>query len=110
MSDAPPTIISNVDLEQAMFELPDKVAEALRSWRAAELERKRIAGRLFLTFKAESADRGRPPSRETLEAMVESDQSHYEARLAEILAEAEHNKLYERLMTMKRIAGLREAF
>ena len=96
----------NAGIEQNLDELPDAVANALERWRMASLQREKLEALLYLRFKADAGKR----TSDELKAMVKADGGHYSASLAEIKAEIEYNRLYERLLSTKKLASLRTAF
>lgn len=99
-------INNNDDIEKDLEELPVKVSEALLSWRKASLEREKVQALLYLQFKMS-------PNKQTeneIKARVESSDERYGIALKEAEAEANYNYLYERLLSVKKISGLRTAF
>lgn len=98
--------MNNVELEQALFNLPDQVADALVKWRTASLERERAEAKLYLHFKSEGDKR----TSDEIKAMVRSDSGRYEVVLKEIEAEVEYNRLNDRLLSFKKMASLRVAY
>lgn len=93
------------DLEQALEDLPDQVAAALRKWREMTLEREKVEAILYIKFRGE--DRR---TSDEVKALVKSDSERYKAVVAEFTAESEYTQLYERLLSFKRLASHREAF
>lgn len=98
--------MSNIDIEQNLYTLPDTVAQALENWRLAELDREKVEALLYARFKAE--DNGRTAS--DVKALLNANLERYEAVLKEIKAESNYHRLSERLMSFKKIASLRTAF
>lgn len=96
----------NAQIEKDLENLPDLVSESLLKWRKETLEREKVEALLYLSFKN---DGGSKTVRE-IEALVESDNRRYEARLKESVAESDYERLYERLMSSKKLADLRTAF
>lgn len=96
----------NADLETALGELPDKVADALKEWRVATLEVEKTEALLYLKHRGGNFKR----TADEIKAMVKSDQGRYEVCLKEALAESEYNRLNERLMSWKKLASLRTAY
>lgn len=96
----------NHGIEENLGELPDQVADALERWRLSSLEREKLEALLYLRFKG---GEGKKTSDE-IKAMVRSDGERYTACLTELKAEANHQRLYERLLSFKRLASLRTAF
>ncbi len=99
-------ISGNSDIESSLSDLPDKVADSLATWRIKSLEREKIEAMLYLRFKAAE---GKKTSDE-IKSAVRVNGERYQAVLDEIQAESEYNRLYEKLMSFKRLAGLRTAF
>lgn len=95
-------------VEQELSELPDRVADALGKWRFKTAEKKREYARLFLTFKANNAER--EITNAELKCMVTNDKGYYQICLDEIMEESRYVRLYERLMCAKRSAAIRTAF
>lgn len=95
-------------IERDLIELPDRVADALGKWRFKTAEKKREYARLFLTFKANNAER--EITNTELKAMVANDPGYYQICLDEIMEESRYVRLYERLMCAKRSAQMRTAF
>ena len=98
--------ILNTDTEEALESLPDLVADALEDWRRATLMREKEEALLYLRFKGEDNER----SATEIKALVHSSDSRYLACLDELKAESKYERLYERLMSKKKIADLRTAF
>ena len=96
----------NMEIEDALEKLPDKVADQLLLWRTATLNREKTEALLFLKFKASGNDR----TATEIKAMVHSDESRYAAVLEELKAESNYERLYERLMSFKKRADLRTAY
>jgi hypothetical protein len=101
--------LTDADIIEILGTYPDKVADALEKWKRATLERKRVGSKLYLELKAKSAG-GEKITVKELEMMVESNQTHYELCLEEIMAESDHMKLYEKLMAAKKMASIRAGF
>lgn len=101
--------LSDAEIVEILGTYPDKTAEALKRWKEATLERKRIAAKVYLEIKAKSAG-GEKLTVKEIEMMVEQNTDHYKACLEEILAESEHMKLYEKLMSAKKMANIRAGF
>lgn len=97
------------EIVEVLGTFPDKTATALQRWKTATLERKRVASKFYLETKARAAG-GEKLTVKELEMMVEGNDDHYKACLEEIMAEAEHLKLYEKLMSAKKMASLRAGF
>ncbi len=95
-------------ITEDMSTLPDKVADALAKWKNAEVEQKREAARLYLTFKAKMA--GDETTQAELKAMVQVDPTHYQLCLNSVIAESDYVRLSEKLMAAKRMASMRSAF
>jgi hypothetical protein len=96
----------NSDLENELQALPDKVADALLNWRLATLDREKTDALLYASIKG--ADKGLTATE--IKAMIQGDQGHYNAVLAEIKAESEYKRTDEILMAKKKLASLRTAF
>ena len=96
----------NAGIEQSLDELPEQVADALQAWRLASLEREKLEALLYLKFKAGEGKR----TSDEIKAMVRSDGERYAASLTELKAEVQYQRLYERLLSVKRLASLRTAF
>ena len=94
------------DLEVELSSLPDLTSNALLEWRKATLNREKREALLYLEFRNTATGR----TVKEIEAMVDSDGGRYDAKLAEAVAEAHYHKLYEKLMSSKKLADLRTAF
>lgn len=98
--------MSNLDIEKALEELPEKVSQALENWRIATLEREKTEALLYISIKGKNPDKTIGEIKSALNASV----SRYDAVLAEIKAESEYTFLYEKLLSAKKRASLRIAF
>lgn len=96
----------NAQLETELESLPEEVATALVNWRTATLNREKIEALAYLRFKGEDKER----SATEIRALVHADSDRYQAVLDELIAEGKYTKLYENLMSAKRLANLRTAF
>ena len=96
----------NAEIEDALTRGPDELHDALFAWRKATLERERTESGLYTKFKGQ--DKGR--TADEIKALVRADGERYAAVLVELTAEAEHTRVYERLLAAKKLAGLRTAF
>lgn len=97
-----------LEIDQALDTYPDKVADALEVWRTAALERERLEAKTYLSLKAKNA--GIKVTEAWLENMVIDDTDVYVARLAEIKAEASYQRVFEKLMSAKKRAAIRDAY
>lgn len=97
---------TNYDIEQALNELPDQVADALEKWRIATLDREKCEALLYAGIKGE--DKGKTATE--IRADINASQARYESVLEEIKAESNYQRLYEKLLAAKRKASLRTAF
>ena len=93
------------DLESALENLPDQIADALTKWRKATLEREKIEGLLYARLKGEDKRTG-----DEIKALIKSDPDRYAAVLVELTAESNYTRLYERLLSFKKLADHRTAF
>ena len=98
--------MSNIDLEKTMAELPDLVADALLVWRTATLDKDRLHAQLYITYRSTNPEM----TSVEIKARIGDDDRYYQASLSELKAEAEYNRLNERLMAAKKLASLRTAF
>jgi len=96
----------NDDLEKSLSELPDKVADNLLKWRKATLEREKEEALLYIGFKGIDTKR----TATEIKALINSSDSRYQSVMKEIMAEAEYNRLNEKLLAAKKSATLRTAF
>jgi hypothetical protein len=101
-----PEFFGNADIEKDLQELPDQVASALEDWNIKKLEREKVEALLHMAFKASDlrmtvAD---------VKAATHADGKRYQATLEEIKAETQYNRLYEKLMSAKKLASLRTAY
>ena len=104
----PEGVLSNQDIDLILSTYPDEVADAQEAYRRAEAETKRMAGKLYLQFKA--VNTGKDLKETHIKSLVANDPAYYTAQMAEIVAEAKYTRLYETLMSAKKLAGLRTAF
>lgn len=93
-------------LEKDLETLPDEVSIALVNWRTATIDREMKEALLYLKYKNSEDKR----TEGEVKALINSNNERYDIKLKEALAEAEYNKLYERLMSSKRLAALRTAY
>lgn len=93
------------ELEKALIDLPDEVADALLVWRTATLNREREEALLHAKLRARDIEM---PAAQ-LKALINANDTRYEFVLIEIKAESEYNRKYEKLMGAKKIAALRVA-
>jgi len=96
----------NAGLEHDLEELPEVVAKALLEWRKASLERDRKEAILYLSYKGSEEKR----TVTEIEALVDANDDRYALKLAEAVAESEYTRVYEKLLSQKRLANLRTAF
>lgn len=112
MTEAPeveaPNSLTNKEIDLILSVYPDLVADAFLNYRMAEAETKRVGAKLYLEFKA--INTGKDLKETHIKSLVANDQRFYEAQMAEIAAEAKYTRLYETLMSAKKLAGLRTAF
>jgi hypothetical protein len=101
--------MTDAEIVEVLGTYPDKTADALARWKRATLERERCAAKFYLDAKAKAAG-GEKVTVKELEMMVEADDGHYKACLDEIMAEADHLRFYERLMSAKKMASVRAGF
>lgn len=100
--------LTNAQINDILVEYPDKVADAEREFKTARLERERVEGITYFRLKAETA--GQKVTEKWLENKVRVDDEVHQAKLDEIVKESEYNRLYERLLSAKKLAALRTAF
>ena len=93
----------NLDVEKALDELPDQVAEALTNWRIATLNREKFEALLYSRFKGTHFG----ITSIEIKALINQDNERYDYVLNEIKAEADYKRLEERLMAIKKRAALR---
>lgn len=98
-------IPQNDQVEEDLQTLPNQVADALYSWRLATAEKEKLDALLYLQFKGEG-----DKTVDEIKSLVKSNPTRFEAILNEIKAESDYVRLYERLLSLKRVAGLRTAF
>jgi len=101
-----PEFNNNAEIEEILESYPDLCADAMERWKVAELECQKIEALRYLEYKAS----GNKKTSDELKAMVRVDPGVYQASLAEIQAEVEYNRLYEKLMSAKKISSLRTAY
>jgi len=96
----------NSGIEESLTNLPDQVGDALEKWRRATLEREKKEALLYLEFKGSAEKR----TADEVKAMVRSNEDRYKFCLYELKKEADYTRLYERLLSLKRLANMREAY
>lgn len=94
------------DLERQLEELPDLVSDAQVNWGIKKLEREKIEALLHMKCRADSFKY----TVGDIKAIINSDDKRYMAMFEEIKAEAQYNRLYEKLMSAKKLAQLRTAY
>lgn len=100
--------LTNKDINDILTDFPDLIAKAESDWKTAKVERERIEALAYFRLKAECA--GAKVTEAWLTNKVRVDDEVHKAKLDEIVRESEYNRLYERLMSCKRLAQLRSAF
>jgi secreted Zn-dependent insulinase-like peptidase len=98
--------LGNQDIDNALETLPDLVAEELMKWRIATLEREKVEALLYARFKGEDKER----TATEIKALIHANGMRYAAVLEEIKSEAGYERIYEKLMSSKKRADLRNAF
>lgn len=98
--------MSNQDVEQGLNELPDQVAAALEAWKTKTLECEKCEALLYLEFRA--INDGKTAT--DIKAMVNASEIRFQAVLSELQSEAAYTRLYEKLMSVKKLASLRTAY
>lgn len=102
--------MSNEDLERDLERGPDAVAKALIVWRKATHEKKKQEALLYARLKGEAALEGKELSTTDLKHLINSNGDLYQFILAEIEAEAEYERVYEKHLSNKKRADIRKAF
>jgi hypothetical protein len=95
---------SEIDLILSTY--PDKVADAFQAFKEAEADVRRERGRSYLRIKAKNPNF----KQDHLRALVEDDDAVYKAQMAAIAKEAEYSRLYEKLLSAKKLSALRSAY
>lgn len=93
------------NLDEILDKAPDQVADALEDWRMKTLQREKAEALLYLEFKAKETKL----TADEVKSHVRSSQGYFDAKLAELKAEAKHQRLYERLLSAKHRARMRVA-
>lgn len=93
-------------LISSLEDLPDQIHDALYAWRRATLDFKRVRGLCYLRHKFDAPK----PTVSEIEALTDTDEDVYNAKLNEAVKEALYVKLYESLMSAKHLSNLRKAF
>lgn len=96
----------NLDLEEKLIELPDKIADAYIKWQSFKEERERQEAVFCLKMKANN--QGLTATELKWEAR--QDTTLYKLKLEEILLEGEHMRLLETHLSNKKRADMRSAF
>lgn len=96
----------NADIEKVLLTYPELVGKALLDWRKAELDRQKAEAEICAEIRVKNPDMNSTQVKELLHA----SQRRYEICLVEIASESHYTTLNETLLSMKRLAGLRESF
>lgn len=102
--------MSPQEVEEIMNTYPDRVADALHQWKLAIIERDRVEALAYFRLKANASSGGEKVTETWLNNKITLDDEVHKARLDEILAESTHTRLYEKLLSAKRISHARAAF
>jgi len=97
----------NEGLEEKLQSLPDSISIALKTWRKATLDKKKLHAEKYMEFRVGSMGKRMVGE---IEAMIDRDGDYYAACLNEASAESEYKRLNESLMAEKALARLRTAF
>ena len=100
--------MTDSEIIEVIGKYPDLVADAEKAWKIAKLERERSEALSYFRLKAQTADE--KVTEKWLENKVRTDEEVHKAKLDEIVKESEYNRLYEKLMSAKKMASLRAAF
>lgn len=101
--------MDNAEMMEVLDNYPDMVADALAAWKRAGIEKDRIFARQYLELKARSVGLGKVTVSE-LESNVRATEEHYQAALAEVVAESEYVRVSEKLMAVKKMVGFKGGF
>lgn len=82
------------------------MADALEKWRTGTLDREKTEALLYIQYKGEDKDR----TATEIKALINSNMDRYQAVLSELKCEAMYERLYERLLSQKKLCDLRTAF
>jgi hypothetical protein len=102
--------MEKIEIEEAILTLPDLCAKALFQWRRATAIAKKMEGVCHIETKKSLLAKGARFTTDDLRAMVKADEGCYKSALEEAGAEAVHARLYERLMSIKKLADVRTAY
>lgn len=98
--------LTNQEIDLILSTFPDKIADAYQKYQEAEANMRRVKGKVYLELKALH-----PNHKEThLKSMVENHPEFFSAQMDSIATESMHNRLYEKLMSAKKLAQLRAAY
>jgi uncharacterized protein (DUF849 family) len=100
--------VNRADEERVLNDYPDKVADALKEWKTAILDREQKEALTYFRLKANAGIE--KVTERWLENKVREDKECYKARLDEIVKESEYTRLYEKLLSVKIVARVRTAF
>lgn len=109
LDNEPVTQLTHREISVILSEYPDLVADALEKYRKVQAEAKRVFSSKYLILKSQTASE-EGITETFLKHSIEADIEYYKAKLNEIIAEAEHQRLYETLMCAKKLASLRAAY
>lgn len=102
--------VSNENLEHDLDRGPEAIKKALIEWRTATHNRKKQEGLLFANFKGQALLEGKEISATEIKHLTICDPKMADLIIAEIEAEAEYQRVYEKHLGNKRKAGIRTAY
>ena len=100
--------MTDAEIVEALESLPDVVADALRLFKTAIIDKERLRAKTFLEIKARNA--GAKTTIAEIDAMVLADVDCYKAALKEVEMESAYIKFNERLMAAKKMSAMRASF
>lgn len=98
--------VTNQKLIETLEKGADEVADSLLAWKKASLEREKIEAHLLLRYKAED----QKLNMDQIKALVKVNDERYQACLREAVAESDYQRIYERLLSAKKIASFYTAY
>lgn len=98
--------LGNSDLEESLKILPEIIEKAKVAWLRAKFEREKTDALIHNEAKLRNPEL----TATDLKSLVIIDEKHAEFVEKEILADAYYERVYEELMTKKKLADLRTAF
>lgn len=102
--------MESATLNNVLETYPDLVATALEQWKRAEIETERLEASVYFQLKGQAELEGEKVTEKWLERKIALNEEVYAAKMVELMAEANYQRLYETLMSCKKLAQIRAAY